>query len=102
MQRGDVDSFGVPSENIRAAEKWSAKLKKKRRYQIRVPTRREVRDLPAPELKELLIGWMVHSPIEIVPSQAQISLVVDVLTERHDAADLTDLLAKCRSYMGEH
>ncbi|WP_211923447.1 hypothetical protein [Pseudoduganella ginsengisoli] len=68
---------------------------------LRVPTRKEVRHLPPHELAPLLIGWMEHSPIEIVPSRGQIQLVIEVLLDRPDAAEMAPLVTMCRNYSSD-
>lgn len=98
----DTDRFGVPVENIRAAEGRSTGGKRQRTpVNLRVPTRKEVRHLPPDELAPLLIGWMEHSPIEIVPSRGQIQLVIEVLLDRPDAADMAPLVSMCRNYSSD-
>lgn len=95
----DFDFFGIPLENIRAAEKWAKKYKKKCQYHTQVPTRKEVQNLPVEELKPLLTGWLVHSPTEIIPSAFQIELVLELLRERDDAAELSGIIAMCKHYV---
>ena len=95
--KDDADYFGVPEENIRAAQLRSTSTK--HYLHSVVPTRREVATLPAPELKAMLLGWMEHSPIEIVPSRAQISLVREVLIARPDAAGLASVIKMCTHYI---
>lgn len=98
----DADRFGVPAENIRAAERRHLDGGRQRvAVNTRVPTRKEVRQLPPNELAPLLLGWMEHSPIEIVPSRGQIQLVIEVLQDRPDAADLAPLLNMCRNYSAD-
>jgi hypothetical protein len=98
----DLDQFGVPVENILAAQRRHAGKQHQRiPVNTRVPTRREVRQLPLNELKPLLLGWMEHSPIEIVPSRGQIQLVMEVLLARPDAADMAPLLSMCRNYSAD-
>lgn len=99
MTQHDFEQFGVPAENIHAAQKWADKHRKKYKYHTRVPTRKEVRNLPPKQLTELLVGWMVHSPIEIIPSKVQIVLVTELLRARADAAEFGELLDMCRNYM---
>lgn len=98
----DKDRFGVPLENILAAERRSQDARRQRTpVNLRVPTRKEVRHLPPEELAPLLIGWMEHSPIEIVPSRGQIQLVIEVLLGRPDAADMAPLVSMCRNYSSD-
>lgn len=98
----DTDRFGVSVENIQAAERRSADNKHQRTpVNLRVPTRKEIRQLPPDQLAPLLIGWMEHSPIEIVPSPGQIQLVMAVLQERPDAAELAPLVNMCRHFSSD-
>ena len=98
----DTDRFGVPVENIQAAQRRNRDDKRQRTpVNLRVPTRKEVRHLPPDQLAPLLIGWMEHSPIEIVPSRGQIQLVIEVLLDRPDAADMAPLLSMCRNYSSD-
>ena len=94
----DFEQFGIPAENILAAQRWAAKQHKRQQYHTRVPTRKEVSTLPVEALAPLLIGWMVHSPIEIVPSRVQIEQVVLLLKQRDDADQLEKLLKMCITY----
>lgn len=102
MEQEDFENFGIPAENIRAAEKWANKQRKKYRYHTDVPSRKQVRKLPPGELTQLLVGWMVHSPIEIIPSRSQIELVVEVICQRDDVGSLQDILKMCRNYVDGH
>lgn len=95
----DLEQFGVPLENIEAARRRQSVISAKRRpVNLRVPTRSDVLRLPSEDLKSLLVSWMEHSPVEIIPSQAQIQLVIEVLLTRPDAPTLAPLLAMCRNY----
>lgn len=98
----DFDHFGIPRENIRAAEKWAAKHRKRYRYHTRVPTRKEVLGLPPEELTSVLVGWMVHSPPEIIPSGFQVELVLELLEQRGDAEKLSSLVKMCRHFAAGH
>lgn len=102
MEQEDFEHFGIPTENIRAAEKWADKRHKKYHYHIEVPTRKQVRKLPPTQLTQLLVGWMVHSPVEIIPSRTQIELVVEVMRQRNDVGALQDVLKMCRNYIEGH
>ncbi|MBY0242821.1 MAG: hypothetical protein K2X55_26260 [Burkholderiaceae bacterium] len=99
----DTEYFGVPPENIQAAQRRLVMDHQRQRPAInqRVPTRKEVLHLPPDQLAPLLIGWMEHSPIEIVPSRGQIQLVMEVLQQRPDAAELAALLSMCRHYSSD-
>ena len=93
------ERFGTPDENIQAAARWVEKHQKKYAYHTHVPTRKEVATMPASELRELMVGWMVHSPTEIIPSRTQIALAREVLLCRPDAHELTALLDMCKHYI---
>lgn len=95
----DEERFGVPSENMNAALRRQAGSTHKRRpWHTKVPTRNEVLRLPQEELTALLVAWMEHSPVEIIPSAAQIQLVIEVLLTRPDAPTLEPLVSMCRNY----
>jgi hypothetical protein len=98
--KNDQDRFGMPEENIFAARKWMDK-KRKNKYPIHiyVPTRKEVATLPPDELKPILVGWMCHSPTEIIPSRTQIEEVRTALLCRNDADRLADLIKMCSHYI---
>jgi hypothetical protein len=98
MPQNEFDRFGMPEENIRAAQKWADKKRKKSQYDVHVPSRKEVRHLAPKELAPMLIGWMVHSPVEIIPSRVQIMLVIELIEKREDAAALGSLITMCRHY----
>jgi hypothetical protein len=87
----DEERFGMPRKNFALARGTE--------QCHRVPTRREVRCLPRDELRSLLIGWMVHSPSELIPSRGQIDVVLGILVQRDDAHALGDLPALCRNYI---
>nr|WP_315253360.1 hypothetical protein [uncultured Duganella sp.] len=97
----DFERFGIPPENIRAAEKWATKQRKKHQYHTQVPTRKEVSALPPEEITPLLVGWMVHSPVEIIPSRFQVELVLELLLQREDAAELSGLITMCRHFVSD-
>jgi hypothetical protein len=92
------DSFGVPEANIHAAIR-SAKRNKDAKLASRVPSRKEVLTLPRQELSAILIDWMCRSPIEIVPSRAQIAQVKALLLERPDTDTLSALITMCNFYI---
>ena len=96
--QNDDEQFGVPVENILAAQRWAEKQQRHHQYHTRVPTRKEVLTLPVETLTPLLIGWMVHSPIEIVPSRIQIEQVIALLLQRDDSNHLEKLLQMCSTY----
>jgi len=94
----DFEQFGIPAENINAAQKWAKKQRKRYEYHTQVPTRKEVLTLPVEALTALLVGWMVHSPIEIVPSRIQIAQVIELLQQRDDISKLGKLVQMCTTY----
>ncbi|MYM73887.1 hypothetical protein GTP56_16990 [Duganella sp. FT134W] len=98
----DFERFGIPSENIEAAQKWAKKQRKKYEYHTHVPTRKEVLNLSITQLTPLLVGWMVHSPIEIVPSRIQVEQVIELLQQRDDRDASRKLLDMCRHYVNGH
>lgn len=93
------DRFGVPEENLAAVQKWKDKKKNKSPYHVYVPTRKEVAKMAPDELKPILVGWMCHSAIEIVPSRTQIEEVRVALLNRDDADEFVDLLNMCKNYI---
>lgn len=92
------EHFGVPEANIHAAI-LSAQRQKNAKLATHVPSRKEIGGLPREELAPILIGWMCHSLIEIVPSRAQIAEVERLLLNRPDAHSLSALLTMCRHYI---
>jgi len=94
-----ADYFGTPRENMQAALKWTDKHKAKHQFHTRVPTRKEVATLPVVELTSLMIGWMEHSPVEIIPSRMQIILACEILQGRSDRLALQSLIRKCSHYV---
>lgn len=99
MKPEDHEHFGVPAENVGAARKWADKQRKRQQYHTEVPSRKQVKTLPPDQLARLLIGWMVYSPIEIVPSRVQIAQVVEIMMERDDRAALASVLTMCKNYI---
>lgn len=99
MKNGQ-DRFGMPEENLIAAKRW---MNKKRRnkypFNIYVPTREEVATLSLEELRTILIGWMCHSPIEIVPSRTQIKEVRTALLNRGVPDQFNNLIEMCSNYV---
>ncbi len=93
------DRFGVPDENLQALLKWKGKKRKCYPFHLYVPTRKEVANLTPAELKDILTGWMCHSPVEIIPSRSQIAEVRSILMERKDVGNFTDLVEMCRNYI---
>lgn len=43
--------------------------------------------MPFGQLREILIGWMVHSPAELNPSRGQIVVVLEILSQRRCGRD---------------
>lgn len=95
----DFERFGIPVENIAAAQKWAKQQRKRYPYHTQVPTRKEVLTLPVESLSPLLVGWMVHSPIEIIPSRVQVEQVIEILKQRDDVDELGQLLLMCNRYV---
>ncbi|MES2258197.1 MAG: hypothetical protein V4724_06740 [Pseudomonadota bacterium] len=100
QNHSDFERFGTPPENILAATLRQPARTKKHDYNTRVPTRKEVSNLPLAELTPLLLGWMENSPVEIIPSRGQIQLVIEVLQQRHDTPALAALIRMCKNYAG--
>ncbi len=94
----EFEHFGIPTENIRAAEEA---VKRQTAYELhsRVPTRREVATLGATEITEIMTNWMCRSPLEIVPSRAQIFEARAVLLARPDVFQLSRLVSMCDHYI---
>lgn len=93
------DRFGIPEENLLALFKWKGKKRRRFPFHLYVPTRKEVATLTPAELREILMGWMCHSPVEIIPSRLQITEVRAILLARKDAGQFTDLIEMCRNYI---
>ncbi|MQA37066.1 hypothetical protein [Rugamonas aquatica] len=100
--QNDFEWFGTPLENIESAKKWADSYHGRHKFHVRVPTRKEVLSMPANELSPLLIGWMVHSPTEIIPSKVQIELVLELLYQRSDTNELAAVIAMCKQYSRNH
>lgn len=97
MHRQD-DYFGIPEQNFILARRWMLDTMPYK-VETRVPTRKEVCDLPCEQLHDILIGWMVHSPPELTPSSGQIAIVLELLGQRDDAHRLEHLRAMCGHYV---
>jgi len=98
MKNNQQDRFGMPDSSIKAAEK-AAKRQKKYHFHFYVPTRKEVATLSRDTLAPLLIGWMCNSVMEIIPSRTQILEVMDILRNRRDAAQFSQLVNMCHNYI---
>lgn len=94
-----ADYFGTPPENMQAALNRADKYRKKHQFHTKVPTRKEVATLPVGQLTALLVGWMEHSAIEIIPSRMQIALARETLQARPDRQALQSLIEKCGNYV---
>jgi len=70
--KDNADHFGVPEENIRAAQQRASGSSHPSHRST--PTKRDIATLPPAELKTTLIAGMEHSAIEIVPSRAVLRL----------------------------
>ena len=93
----DFNFFGVPDENIQAAQR--RKSSGCNQQHIAVPSRKDVATLPPAKLKALLLAWMENSATEIIPSRAQISLVKEVLKEREDVSQIEPIIAMCTHFI---
>lgn len=99
--RQEFEHFGVPDMNIRAA-KETVKRQTMHELHSHVPSRKEVATLAIAEITKILVGWMCHSPIEIVPSRAQIFEVRMVLLARPDFSQLSRLINMCDNYINNN
>jgi|SRR5450830_309262 len=90
--------FGIPEANLRAARK-SIKKQKNHKFNVDVPTRKDVESLEPVQLKEVMLAWMCNSVTEIIPSRAQISEAKLILLARQDVASLSDLIEMCEHYI---
>ncbi|MFZ6654022.1 hypothetical protein [Undibacterium sp. TJN19] len=97
MQRGH-ERFGVPEENLNAAKKWAEKQNTEISH-CYVPTRNEVAKLSSQKITKILVNWMCHSPVEIIPSRSQIVEVRDILLAREDARNLSNVITMCNYYI---
>ena len=98
--KNSEDHFGVPKENFILKKKWkNKKTKEKYLFFVYVPTRKEVATLRPEELTPILLKWMCHSPIEIIPSRTQIAEVRTALLIRDDVNLFTDLIKICENYI---
>lgn len=100
--RENDEYFGTPAENIEAARKWALRYRQRYPYHTRVPTRREVAGMEPAELAPLLVGWLVHSPTEIIPSRSQVEQVIALLKQRADAHQLAHVLEMCQRFVTYH
>jgi hypothetical protein len=89
----DEDRFGVPDQRIIDVIHAHRRLIRDGCY---VPTRREVAEAPADRLWNWLLGWFWESPIELIPTDAQVAAVVAILRARPDAAsqEIQDIIAQ--------
>ena len=95
--KDDQDFFGVPEENILAAQRRTTGQRNP--LHAVVPTKREIATLPPTQLKTALTDWMQHSATEIIPSRAQIALVREVLLRREDTSKLGPIISMCTNYI---
>lgn len=93
------EHFGVSTENIELAQKSAKIYERKFEFHTFVPTRKEVLSLPIAQLTPLLVGWMIHSPAEILPSCNQIEQVIEILEQRDKRPALNRLIEMCRYYV---
>lgn len=87
------DRFGVPAQLIIEVMKAHEGLIRDGCY---VPTRQEVASWPADRLWWHLLGWWWESPSELIPTDAQIAAVLEVLRQRPDAnsKEIQDIIAQ--------
>ncbi len=90
--------FGIPLDNIRAAEAHQATACLKPRN-VRVPTRTDVATMSPLQLRDVLHDWMDDSAIEIIPSRMQMIEVLGVLCSRPDFGDLQEVAQMCTNYV---
>lgn len=90
------DRFGMPESAILAAIEAHKGVLRAGMY---VPTREEVSTWPPERLYSVLIDWMWESPSEIIPNNAQIIEVLQVLESRPDSKEHSKLIAECREYI---
>lgn len=92
------DHFGIPYENIQAAQKAVRKYRNSQ-MSCHVPTRKEVLKLERSLLEKVLVNWMRNSTLEVVPSRLQIAEVLEVIRQRRDNADLHRITSMCQEYI---
>jgi len=92
------EHFEMPFEDILEANK---KVKKRNHQNLSscVPSRKDILELEKEKLSDVLITWMCHSPLEIIPSIFQISEVLYLLEQRPDRNDITSLINMCKQYI---
>ena len=95
------DRFGMPQSAFEAALDSHGRNNPVFRVGMYVPTRGEVAELPIGDLRTILIDWMWESPSELIPNNAQIAQVRDILADRPDAGDpsVQQLIAECDAYL---
>lgn len=95
------DRFGMPESAFRAARESHGVDNPTIRSGMYVPTRREIVELPAESLYEVLIDWMWESPSELIPSNEQIAEVKSILLAREDAKSsvVLKLVKECDDYL---
>lgn len=68
-------------------------------FSATISNRKEVANLGHKKITSILVDWVCHSPIEIIPSRSQIIEVRDILLAREDARDLSNVITMCNYYI---
>ena len=91
------DRFGVPKENLLAAERA---VQKYRNLELScyVPSRKEIVESDKSTLTATLTAWLCKSPLEIIPSSFQVDQVLALLAQRTDYHELKTLVTMCQHY----
>ena len=97
----DDDRFGMPDSAFAAAREAHGANSPVLRSGMYVPLKREVRELPADELRPMLIDWMWESPSALIPDNEQIASVREILLKRPDVKsdNVQSLIAECDEYL---
>jgi hypothetical protein len=97
----DDDRFGMPASAFAAAREAHGVNSPVYRCGTYVPTRGEVATLPIAKLRPILIDWMWESPSELIPDDAQITAVREILLCRSDVEDdvLQALIRECDDFL---
>jgi len=95
------DRFGMPESAFKAARESHGLNSPAFRMGMYVPTRHEVATLPATQLSQIVIDWMWESPSELIPDNAKIGALRDILMARFDAGlpEVQQLIAECDDYL---
>ncbi|MBQ4855779.1 hypothetical protein IMW82_13965 [Rhodanobacter sp. B2A1Ga4] len=95
------DRFGMPESAFKAARESHGLDSPVFRAGMYVPTRHEVATLPATQLSSIVIDWMWESPSELIPDNAQIGALREILLARSDVdlPEVQQLIAECDDYL---